>query len=255
MRPHVCGRCASWLCPSANGMSVAGTHSAASVTSEHRVGSFWRSLTEQERVALTAEGTVRRFVKATVLINFAASDRWAAVLHQGRVRVIGSDGVRVIAMRSAGDIVGEQALLDRKARSATVLADTNVQALLLEPTAWERVFQRHPRILRVLCGVVSERLREADRSLAEQTDDAFTKVVLHLLRVAEKSSSSGARAVSVNIGSQEELGKLLAVSRESVVRALQRLRTEGVVLTRRGVVTIRDLGALRGEVRGNESGR
>jgi CRP/FNR family transcriptional regulator, cyclic AMP receptor protein len=173
------------------------------------------------------------------------TDRWVAILSDGRVRVLGADGARILATRSAGDIVGEQALIERRARSATVLADTPVRARVLGAADLDRLLARHPRILRVLCVVLSERLRESDRNLGDLGDRAFTKVIYGLLRLAESGRPVPSRGIRVRIGSQAKLGSLLGVSRESVVRALGRLRKEQLIATNRGVVTIYDIAALR----------
>lgn len=206
---------------------------------EHRASSFWRSLNHAERVAFVEAGTTRRYARGATLIRVDETDLWAVVLYSGRVRVVGADGVRVIATRWDGDIVGEQALLDGRPRSATVSAETRVRALVLGAAELDRVLTRFPRVPRVLCAVLSERLRESDRWLGGQGRDAFTRIVDFLLRyVAE-------RGPVVHIGSQAALGETLGVSRDSVLRALRRLRGDGVVSTQRGLVTVRDLGRLR----------
>ena len=205
-------------------------------------GSFWHRLAEAERAALVRAAQHKRYDRGTTLIRGADRGRWAAILHSGQVRVVSVDGTRTISTRSAGDIVGEQALIDQGTRSATVVANTVVQALVLGSEEFERVLHRYPRVLRVLCAVVSDRLREADGVLSGQADDASTKVVLHLLRHA---GAAGGPRIPVPITSQAALGELLGVSRESVVRALRKLRAESVVTTQHGVVTIRDLDALR----------
>lgn len=214
-------------------------------TRTHRVGGFWRRLRDEERAELEKVGTLQVFPQGTTLMHLADPGQWAAVLKSGQVRVLGVDGTRPIATRQAGDIVGEQAVLDGSTRSATVRADSPVQALVLSDRQLDRVFRLYPRILRVLCVVLSERLREADRNLTGPVDDTFTRVSRLLLRYARNASPSGQRGVHVYIGAQAALAETLSVSRESVVRALGMLRAKKIITTRRGVVTIHDLGALR----------
>ncbi|WP_307855818.1 Crp/Fnr family transcriptional regulator [Kibdelosporangium banguiense] len=190
-------------------------------------------------------GKWQRYAKGATVMRIAETGNWAAVLSSGRVRVIGLDGTRTIAMRGVGDIVGEQAVIDGKPRSATVRADIAVRALVLGGREFDRVLGRHPHILRVLCTVVSERLREADRNLGSQGSDTVTRVSRLLVRQADEYEVDGEREVRVNIGSQAGLGESLGLSRESAVRALRVLREANIIRTRRGVVTILDLGALR----------
>lgn len=223
---------------------MAGIPPIAAVNGGHRVGSFWRRLTDPERVALVSVARPRRVDTGAVLIRAADVDQWSAILHSGRVVVLSADGTRSIAQRWAGDIVGEQALLDHGTRSATVRAETSVHALILGRTEFDRVVERQPRIMRVLGAVVSDRLREADRSLSGQGNDAFTKVAETLVRYVDELGAH-LRRMRIGIGSQAAFGDSLGISRESVVRALKSLRDKGLVTTDRGVVTIHDIDALR----------
>ncbi|MCG8916279.1 Crp/Fnr family transcriptional regulator [Actinokineospora sp. PR83] len=218
----------------------------SSVTSEHRRRSFWVRLSEVERSAVVQRATVEKYAKGATLMSAGEVGDTAAVIHRGQVRVVGAGGRAGLANRFAGDIVGEQAMLDGQVRSATVLADSPVQALVLPNTALSGLIELHPGVLRVLCAVLSERLCESDRVLGNQLDNALTKVVDFLVRTLDDSRERGDRWVSINIKSQAELATRLAVSRASVVRALSALRRDGCITTgRRGVVVVVDPDALR----------
>lgn len=217
----------------------------AAVTGDHRVGSFWRRLSDRERVDFARAATVRRYDQGAVVIRAADPGQWAAVLHNGRVQVLAADGPRPRALRWAGDIVGEQTLLDHQARSATVRAETPVLALLLGRQGFDQITTQHPNILRVLGAVVSERLREADQNLADTQNDTFTRVADGLLRLAEQWDVATQPGTPMGIGSQAAFGESLGLSRESVVRALKSLREDNVITTDRGIVTIEDFTALR----------
>lgn len=207
---------------------------------EYRDGTFWRRLTDREQRAFVDVGTYRRYRRGTPLIHAAATDRWVAIIDSGRVRVRAR---QVVAVRQAGDIVGEQTVVDGKPRSATVVAETEVRALVVDGADVDRLCIRFPHVLRELCAVLSERLRECDLWIADHAWDAFTKVVNFLLTSAADGGHTG--PFGVHIGSQAALGERLGVSRDSVIRALRRLRAEKIVTTQRGVVTVRDLAGLR----------
>ena len=207
---------------------------------EYGDGTFWRRLTDREQRAFVNVGTFRRYRKGAPLIQAAATDRWAAIIDSGRVRVRATG---VVAVRQAGDIVGEQTVMDGKPRSATVVAETEVRALVVDGADLDLLCARFPHVLHELCVVLSERLRECDLWLADHTWNAFTRVVNFLLTTAAEGGHTG--AFGVHIGSQAALGERLGVSRDSVIRALHRLREEQIVTTLRGVVTVRDLGKLR----------
>jgi CRP-like cAMP-binding protein len=207
-------------------------------------GRFWRRLDETEQAALLEVGKPRGYQRGATMIHATDTARWAAVLLSGRVRVL--NGEHLAGARSAGDIIGEQRILEKQPRHVTVRAETPVRALVIDGADLDRVLDRQPGVLRALCAVLSERLRECDERLAGLSGDAFTKLVRFLAL-----SADGDGPFSVHIGSQERLGEALGVSRDSVIRALRQLRKDNVVTTRRGLVTVRDTRALRGYPRNN----
>ncbi|MET9633944.1 Crp/Fnr family transcriptional regulator [Lentzea sp. NPDC006480] len=220
----------------------------AAVTTGHRVGSFWRRLDDTERTALVSVSALRRFDTGATLIRAGEQENWVAILHRGRVRTVAADGRTPIAVRFAGDIVGEQAVLDHETRPATVRAETPVQALIVEGAAFNRYLSQRTRVLRVLCAVVSERLRESDRTIASR-NDSFTKVAGMLLRHVDEFEWTNGGRIRFDIRSQAALGESLGLSRESVVRALKLLRKDGVIATHRGVITVNDVAELRARAR------
>lgn len=206
-------------------------------------GSFWRCLSGAERDAFTAIGQARRFHKGETLMVRSRPVRWAGILQRGHVRLVAYD--QVLETRSAGDIVGEGAVINDFPRTPAVIAASEVRVLVLGRVELERLVTQNPRVLRVLCAVLGQRLHRAYYSLLDHADKPFTKVVRELLRRAEECGHDGARRVIIEIGSQAVLGESLGISRDSVVRALQRLRGEDVLSTYRRLVTVHDISSLR----------
>ncbi|HEX7303359.1 Crp/Fnr family transcriptional regulator [Lentzea sp.] len=208
------------------------------ITREQRADSFWCLLSAVERKALGRAGGERRFRRGETLIEAAAPDSWVAVVLSGRVRVLSEDGEHVVARRSAGDIIGEQAFLDNGVRSATVVAVTKVRTLVLNPEEFDRVVARQPGVLRLLGAVVSQRLRESDASVLERRSGAAEKVLRFLANAAEAS-------LVIYVASQEKLARELDISRSSVGRVLSQLKRNGVADVGRSRISIRDPAELR----------
>jgi CRP/FNR family transcriptional regulator, cyclic AMP receptor protein len=207
-----------------------------------RPGTFWHRLTERERAVITEMGKRRSYRKGETVIRANDATRWAAVLLSGRVRVTDDNGARVVATRHSGDIVGAQRVVDGHPQQATVRAETTVKALVVDGADLERLVGQRPHVLWVLCATLSERLRDCYTRLAGQSSDAFTRIVRYLTQAAPGGAD---RPFTVHIGSQAELGKKLDVSRDSVIRAFSRLRSDNVVTTHRGLVSVRDPRKLR----------
>jgi CRP-like cAMP-binding protein len=206
------------------------------VTPAGRDGSFWRRLNDVERAAFAEVGKQRDYKPGRAIIQAAGTGRWVAILLTGRVRIV--NGSQLVEKRSAGDFVGEQRMFDRRPQIFGVRAETAVKALVVDGADLDRLIGRLPRVLWVLCAVLSDRLRACQERLAT---DAFTRVVRYLV----SSDPGNDQVFSVAIGSQAALGERLDVSRDSVIRALRRLRSEGIVLTSRRLVLVRDPRRLR----------
>jgi CRP-like cAMP-binding protein len=64
-----------------------------------------------------------------------------------------------------GDFVGELALLDRRCRTATVVAETPLVTVVSGPTEFAELLAKAPNMTRKLLAGLAGRLRAADRSV------------------------------------------------------------------------------------------
>lgn len=83
---------------------------------------------------------------------------------QGTARVT-RDG-RTIATVGPGDVIGEIALIDGLKRSAGVVAETEVEGVVLHRKAFRDLLESSPSIALKLLLAQTARLREADKKLA-----------------------------------------------------------------------------------------
>ncbi len=100
---------------------------------------------------------------ATVLKERDAAQHMTVVLG-GTASVIRRG--TVLATVGPGDVVGEMSLLDGAPRSASVVADTTLDALLLYATEFRALLEREPSIAPRLLATQTARLRALDHRLA-----------------------------------------------------------------------------------------
>jgi CRP/FNR family transcriptional regulator, cyclic AMP receptor protein len=74
------------------------------------------------------------------------------------------DGAEV-AKFGPGDFFGEMSLLDNRPRSATVMADSPLDALVFDPREFRSLVEASPTIAWKMLGVMATRLRDADNSI------------------------------------------------------------------------------------------
>jgi transcriptional regulator with PAS, ATPase and Fis domain len=125
-------------------------------------------LSALDRMASVA--LVRRYPPGGVLLAEGGAGDEVLVLLEGQVAVrlaLSEQEQRAVAVRRAGELVGEMALVDELPRSATVTAESPVRALCVPRAAFLEAVAGHPGAAVELMGVLSRRLRESDAAQLE----------------------------------------------------------------------------------------
>jgi CRP/FNR family transcriptional regulator, cyclic AMP receptor protein len=194
----------------------------------------FETLTNEEAASLIQLAHERKFpARHTVFHEGEPGDHLLVVTH-GRVKVslLSPEGKEaILSILEPGDLFGEMALLDGEPRSATVTTMEDCTFLFI----WRRDFlpflERNPQVSLKLLAALSRRLRSTNdmveglsfRSLAAR----LSRILINLGQQYGRLTGQGI-VIGLKL-SQEELGNLVGVSRESVNRQM-RLWVEGGVL-------------------------
>lgn len=212
-------------------------------------GTFWTMLEPAHHALVRQAGVVRRFEPGDSLCRQGESLRHVFVLLAGRVEVAadtqaGYEGV--LAIRGPGDIVGELAAVDGSPRSATLRALDRVEVVVVSAETFALLCQSHPLLAWTVLRVVVNRLREISQWRVEQGGSTVVKrLVVLLIQLADQYGVAEEDGVAISVPlTQQSLARMIAASRESVVRALRDLRRQRLITTRRRHVTILRLEAL-----------
>jgi Cyclic nucleotide-binding domain len=110
---------------------------------------FLDSLAPAERQAFTAVADKRTFPRGAIIMREGEQANYVMVILSGwtRISVQDSDGVRVIAERGPGQLVGERGALRLQVRSATVTALDTVHALVMKTGDFASFVSAHPAVL------------------------------------------------------------------------------------------------------------
>jgi len=150
----------------------------------------------------------------------------------GRELVIDEDG--------AGEILGELGPITRRARSATAIARSSGELLVIPRAAFLRAMDDEPGLARLILEVTATRLQQsAKREMALAFMDAQARLARHLLALEVQERDKGYVTVS-----QEELARGTGLIRQTVAKALGRWRRDGWLLTGRGRILILNRRAL-----------
>lgn len=207
------------------------------------------SLSLAERQALLGLGRRRQYNAGETILAEGDTTTFAAIILDGYVKITArtENGVEsILAVRTAGDVIGELAALDGYPRSATAVAAGVVVARTATRHELDACFQRFPSIAAGFNRAVSMKLRDATRHRVDfRGRDAkarLARMLLELLEIPGGRPESGPRGL---LFTQSELAGLIGASEPTVHKALRELRAAGAVDTRYRRLTITDFEALR----------
>jgi serine/threonine protein kinase len=125
-----------------------------------------RPLTALSEVALREvfeAAEERSFQAEDALVRQGDAAEGLLILLEGTADVVlrDQDGDHLIGRVTNGDVVGEMALVTREARTADVIADSRVRALLVPTATFDQLAMRHPGLGMVLTELIADRLGQS----------------------------------------------------------------------------------------------
>ena len=111
--------------------------------------SFFRGLSEAEQALVMRHMTVKQYAPGEALVSRGQPGDSVLLVLEGTGSVIISfenkPAVRLAGVRN-GTLVGEVGFLDGAVRSATVVAESQVKAMVLERSGFDILAEQHPRV-------------------------------------------------------------------------------------------------------------
>ncbi|GHF18158.1 Crp/Fnr family transcriptional regulator [Streptomyces morookaense] len=191
-----------------------------------------------------AVGHVSSFPARTHLVRQHESSGHVIVLRDGCVKVYTDSETgyqAVLAIRSAGDLLGEQAGLDGRPRSASLYALTDVEALIISSARFSALTSSLPAVANAVRLVLSNRLRDADRlrtaAGAERVEARLAALLLELGELYGCPVDGGSVRIDLPL-TQDDMAGLVLTSRRTVSRILEEWRSQGLVATGRQAIVV-----------------
>jgi CRP-like cAMP-binding protein len=190
-----------------------------------------RRLSHGEVVVRQGDRVTRLFLVASGVV------RLSSVTREGRELVVGLLG--------PGDVFGEAMLLGHPSPvEARVVGTTRILSLSLRDL--RDLLRRHPAVSEELLRLIAARLHRTGTALEEAlAADVPTRVSRRLGELAADHGVPTPEGVRLRVPlTQEELGRMIGATRETVNRTMGGLVARGLVRTRGRVVVIPDPDAL-----------
>jgi CRP-like cAMP-binding protein len=208
-----------------------------------------RHLEPEDLKRLAASARLANFTRnATIFQKGDPGNSMMAVV-RGRVKICSHsiDGKElVLNFVDTGGLFGEIALLDGEPRTADAVALVDSDLLVLDRTQFVPFLEARAGIALRLIAVLCKRLRQTSEHLEDMLFlEASSRFARSLLRLAEVFGRREAEGLRIDIRlSQQQLGSLVGVSRESINKFLGDWQRTGVIALEGGCIVVRDRHAL-----------
>jgi len=173
---------------------------------------------------------------------FILLDGWVKILSAGE------DGREsILALRSAGDIVGEIAGVTTGQRNATMRAMVTVRTLIVGYDRFSSFLDTHQGGSHAYRHVMTYRWSDAESMLRIRAiTNGAQRLAGLLIGLAERLGGQAEGVVEIALPlSQDELASLAGTSRATVARALNGWRKRGLIRTGQRRITLTDVPGLR----------
>jgi CRP-like cAMP-binding protein len=181
-------------------------------------------------------------------------DRLYAIL-SGRVGIntVSREGKELfLNILDPGEVFGEIAVLDGKERTAGAKAIRPTKLISIGRSEFLQFLERHPKLSLRLIEVLCERLRWTsdiiENTIFLQIPRRLAKRLVTLVERLGRPVDPGNDKAGIRIDmklSQEDLGNMLGVTRESINKGLRSLQQSGVLSHEAGYIIVHDLEALK----------
>jgi CRP/FNR family transcriptional regulator len=202
-------------------------------------------LSDEALTAVASRTVGKRLRRNAVLFRRGAPCQGLYVVLEGHVRVYRANSQgreQTLHEQGPGQSIAEVPLFDGGPYPASARAEEDSTLLFLAIDDFQWLYRNHPEIADSVIRELGRRLRRMV-SLVEKISlrDVPARMAMTLLEYAEREGGDGRRLEFTLSRTQEELAAELATTRESIARALSRMRHEGVIDQRGAEVRILDL--------------
>jgi CRP/FNR family cyclic AMP-dependent transcriptional regulator len=211
-------------------------------------GTLLASLSVTEQGIVLALGHARQYSAGEVLLNQGEQSSFVILIIDGYVKItaVSGDGYEsLLAIRTAGDVIGELAAMDGLPRSATARAADAVLTRMITKPELERCLHDHFGIARAFNQVVGAKLRAATRRRVDFRRDTRSRLAQVLVDLHHGSAVARRNGMIAVVITQSELAGLIGASEPTVHKAIRALRDAQVIGTGYGRMVIEDIVTLR----------
>lgn len=208
---------------------------------------FFQGLSKHEYSAIAATMIQKPFSdRETIVYEDDKENNNFFIIVSGKVNVVvvTTEGKQaILATLQHGDFFGEMTLLDGEPRSASVIAASDGEILVLYRNSLMDILHKYPQITIQMLITLSRRLRRTNRQINTLSMmSVYGRIADAILQLSrEQGKRIGDMVVISNPPTQQEIAEMTGTSRETVSRILSQLRKKHyITMNRRRLVVLNE---------------
>ncbi len=210
-------------------------------------------LTDDEHNSLKQLGSATNYPVGSILMGEGENTTFALLIQTGHLKIVSGPSRRILAIRGAGEFVGEMAAIRSKPRSASVFALDDVQALYLPGAQWLDFMINNPRVAMALLRLTEERLVETTKKAVESTLGTQQKLANALLELEDKGLGIKNEDGTLLRFGQADLANIAGISIDSAKQGIKVFKTKGLVRVERQAVILKNRDEIEAIARGDST--
>lgn len=193
--------------------------------------SLFSMLTPTQAESLADAVSKKRFKRGETLVEQGKKTNSLYIILSGRTRVVMTDNKGrevILATLKSGDYVGEMSLIDSEPHSATVIADQQVDVLVLGRESFLGCLSENSAMsFAVMHGLV-QRLRKASQNISSLALVGVYGRVAKVLLDSALPDDAGGLLIREKV-SRQDIAKMVGASREMVSRVMKDFDEQGFI--------------------------
>ena len=192
---------------------------------------LFSTFTPEQAEALAATVSKKRFKRGEILVEQGKKTDALFIVLTGRIRVLMTDSKGrevILATLTSGDYVGEMSLIDNAPHSATVVADQQVDVLVLGRDSFLRCLGENTEMAHAVMRVLVQRLRKASENISSLALGGVYGRVAKVLLESAAPDEHGSLLIRDKV-SRQDIAKMVGASREMVSRVMKDFEEQGFI--------------------------
>ncbi len=192
---------------------------------------LFATLTQPQAEVLASTVAKKRFKRGEILVEQGKMSNALFIVLSGRTRVVMTDNKGrevILATLQSGDYVGEMSLIDNEPHSATVVAEQQVDVLVLGRDSFLHCLAENAEMAHAVMRGLVQRLRKASENISSLALVGVYGRVAKVLLDAAVMDEAGNRMIREKV-SRQDIAKMVGASREMVSRVMRDFEEQGFI--------------------------